>query len=189
MTQVAQQPVATPTKPAGAVRPVARRDQRRLVVFLHALAFVIGFGLVFTIVGSLAGLLGQSVGGGALGARSMTAPLEDMLRRLGAILLVIFGLVTLGVFRWLAEQIRRRTDLAQNPAAAALVDILEFFNGLLYTERRMLEMHRINRGWGYLSSTLMVSRGSERHRRTRCALAGDLQPRIGNSLFDHRRCL
>jgi cytochrome c-type biogenesis protein len=125
------------------------------VVFFHALAFVIGFGLVFTLLGLLAGLLGQSLSQGSFAARSMAVTVEDILRRLGAILLALFGLVTLGVFRWLVGWIRQRSNLQRNPAAAALVDVLEFFNGLLYTERRVLEMHRIHRGWGYLSSALM----------------------------------
>jgi cytochrome c-type biogenesis protein len=155
MTQVVQQPATSSATPANAVRPVLRRDRSRLVVFFHALAFVIGFGVVFTLLGLLAGLISQSLDQGPLAARTTVGAVEDALRRLGAILLAIFGLVTLGVFRWLASWIRGRIDLAKNPAAAALVDVLEFFNGLLYTERRMIELHRVNRGWGYLSSALM----------------------------------
>jgi cytochrome c-type biogenesis protein len=45
--------------------------------------------------------------------------------------------------------------LAQNPAAVALVSILDFLNALLYTERRVAEMHQVNRNWGYLSSALL----------------------------------
>ena len=36
-----------------------------------------------------------------------------------------------------------------------LVDILGFLNALMYTERRVTELHRVKRGWGYLSSALM----------------------------------
>jgi cytochrome c biogenesis protein CcdA len=61
----------------------------RGLIFLHALAFVFGFGLVFTLLGSAAGLFGQRL-----------TVYEDIIQRLGAILLVIFGLTTLGVFRW-----------------------------------------------------------------------------------------
>lgn len=116
----------------------------RLAVFLHALAFVIGFGTVFTLIGSAAGLMGQSL-------NSYLAPIQ----RFGAILLVIFALVTMGVFRWLVQQIQQRPDLQANPAAVALAGILDFFNTLLYTERRVAEMHTVNRGWGYLSSALL----------------------------------
>lgn len=116
----------------------------RLVVFLHALAFVLGFGAVFTLIGSAAGLLGQS----------LNAYLP-IIQQLGALLLVIFGLVTLGVFRWLVELITAHTDLKTNPAATALVGFLNFFNTLLYTERRVTDMHQVNRNWGYLSSALL----------------------------------
>ncbi len=112
--------------------------------FSHALVFVLGFGLVFTLLGSAAGLLGQNLN-----------RFLPFLQKGGAILLVIFGLTTLGVFRWAVDQISKRTDLATNPAAAALVDVLGFFNVLLYTERRVTEMHQVKRGWGYVSSLLM----------------------------------
>lgn len=116
----------------------------RSTVFFHALAFVIGFTTVFTLIGSAAGLVGQSL--------NQYLP---FVQRIGALLLVLFGLVTLGVFRWLVKQISQRSDLHTNPAAAALVDLLEFFNTLLYTEKRVAEMHSIQRGWGYFSSFLL----------------------------------
>jgi len=119
-------------------------DGSRLAVFLHALAFVLGFTVVFTLIGSAAGLLGQN----------LNAYLP-MVQRIGAVLLAIFGLVTLGVFRWLVNLLSIRTDLNANPAAAALVSILNFFNTLLYTEKRVTEMHQVNRNWGYLSSGLL----------------------------------
>jgi cytochrome c-type biogenesis protein len=114
------------------------------ITFTHAVAFVLGFGLVFTLLGSAAGLLGYR----------LTVYLP-YLQKGGAILLVIFGLTTLGVFRWAVKAISQRTDLTTNPAAAGLVDVLDFFNVLLYTERRVTEMHQVKRGWGYVSSLLM----------------------------------
>lgn len=132
----------TQVKPGRSIPNPAQAN--RVVVFLHALAFVFGFTLVFTLLGSAAGLFGQR----------LTA-YEDTLQRFGAILLVIFGLTTLGVFRWIANRIRQSTNLATNPAAAALVSILEFFNTLLYSEKRVTEMHKVSRNWGFLSSTLL----------------------------------
>ena len=131
------------------VRPVRMMPRppaptNRGLIFLHAVAFVFGFGLVFTLLGSAAGLFGQR----------LTA-YEDVLQRFGAILLVVFGLTTLGVFRWLVSRIRQSTDLNANPAAAALVSILEFFNNLLYTEKRVTDMHRVSNRWGFLSSMLL----------------------------------
>jgi cytochrome c-type biogenesis protein len=129
-------------KPQAPKRVVA--PDNRLAVFLHALAFVLGFGTVFTLIGSAAGLLGYSL-----------YPYLRLIQQIGAVLLVIFALVTLGVFRWLATRMMAKIDLHKNPAAAALVSFLEFFNRLLYTERRVTEMHQVNRKWGYLSSAML----------------------------------
>jgi len=130
---------ATPARP-----PATVESASRLAVFLHALAFVVGFGAVFTLLGSAAGFLGRNLN-----------PYLPLIQRLGAILLIVFGLTTLGVFRWFSNAIRRRIDLNQNPAAAAVVSIFDFFNTLLYTEKRITGMHQVNRRWGYLSSALL----------------------------------
>ena len=147
MTQLAQDKIITePTTARSTVatpKPTVT-DGSRLIVFLHALAFVAGFTLVFTLIGSAAGLIGQNLN-----------HYLPAIQRFGAVLLFIFALVTLGVFRWLVDQISARTDLEQNPAAAALVSVLNFFNTLLYTEKRVMAMHQVNRKWGYLSSALL----------------------------------
>lgn len=116
----------------------------RGLILLHALAFVLGFGIVFTLLGLTASFFGQQM-----------RAFAPVIQRVGAILLVIFGLTTLGVFRWLAARLRQSANLATNPAAAALVSILDFFNNLLYTEKRVSEMHNVSRGWGLLSSMLL----------------------------------
>jgi cytochrome c-type biogenesis protein len=137
-----QTSLATPL--GGQKRPVHPVASSRWIVFSHALAFVAGFTLVFTLIGSAAGVIGQSL--------NQYLPL---VQQLGAILLAIFALVTLGVFRWLVQRIEQRADLPTNPAARLLVKLLEFFNTLLYTEKRVAEMHTINQGWGYYSSFLL----------------------------------
>lgn len=123
---------------------LAPKDVSRWVVFFHAVFFVIGFTLVFTVLGSAAGLLGRSLN-----------QYMPVIQKLGAVLLVIFGLTTLGFFRWLVGQVERRSNMQQNPAAEALVSVLNFPNQLLYTEKRVTEMHQVSRRWGYLSSSLM----------------------------------
>lgn len=144
MTQMVESPQRTES-PAK-TRPVQRPgDVRRSVVFLHSVAFVLGFTVVFTLMGSAAGLIG----------RNLSFELLQTLQRIGALLLVIFALVTLGFFAWLIRKISAATNLEENPAAAALVSVLNFFNGLLYTERRVTEMHNVKRGWGYASSALL----------------------------------
>ena len=147
MTQLAQDkiiPEPTTARSTVATPKPTMTDGSRLIVFLHALAFVAGFTLVFTLIGSAAGLIGQNLN-----------HYLPAIQRFGAVLLFIFALVTLGVFRWLVDQISARTDLEQNPAAAALVSVLNFFNTLLYTEKRVMAMHQVNRKWGYLSSALL----------------------------------
>lgn len=128
----------------GQPRQTQTHSVSRSAVFMHAVAFVFGFGLVFTLLGLAASLAGQFL-------------LDNLLiiQKVGAALLVIFALVTLGVFRWLTTQIEARTDTDKNPAAALLVELFTFFNTLLYTEKRVTEMHNVNRGWGYFSSFFM----------------------------------
>ena len=116
----------------------------RSTTFLHAVSFVLGFGIVFTLLGSAAGLLGQSLNA-YLG----------YVQKLGAVMLVLFGLVTLGVVQRIIQAIKSKPNLADNPAMIALVDVLSFVNGLMYTERRVAEMHTVKRNWGYVSSALM----------------------------------
>ena len=121
-----------------------QRQAGRGSTFLHSLAFVIGFGAIFTLLGSAAGLMGQNL--------NSYLPL---IQRLGAILLAVFGLTTLGLIGWIVSKIRANGRLNANPAVAALVDILGFLNALMYTERRVTDLHKVKRGWGYLSSALM----------------------------------
>ena len=144
MAQMLQEPETKQVAQPQATKPASDDGGRRLVVFMHSVFFVLGFTTVFTLLGSAAGLLGNSL--------NQYLP---AMQRLGAILLVIFGLSTLGVFRWFVDKIRERYDLATNPAAAALVSVLDFFNGLMYSEKRVTDMHEVNRNWGYASSFLL----------------------------------
>lgn len=120
------------------------KQTTRTNTFLHSLAFVIGFGAIFTLLGSAAGLLGQNL--------NQFLPL---VQRIGAVLLAVFGLTTLGVLGWIVNRVQSSERLASNPAIAALVDILRFLNALMYTERRVTDLHKVKRGWGYLSSAMM----------------------------------
>lgn len=130
---------ANPQGATAAATPVSRSS-----TFFHSLAFVLGFGAIFTLLGSAAGLIGQNLN-----------EYLPFVQRLGAILLLIFGLTTLGVLGWIVRRVQANAKLAANPAVAALVDILSFLNALMYTERRVTDLHRVKRGWGYLSSALM----------------------------------
>lgn len=131
-------------QPATVVDDVPKQERRPSKTFLHSLAFVLGFTIVFVLLGSAAGLLGQSLN------RYLPT-----IQRFGAVLLFIFALTTLGVFRWLVAFINQHFDTDTNLLATAAISILDFFNGMLYTERRVTEMHKVKRSWGYMSSTLM----------------------------------
>lgn len=119
----------------------ATTSGERIDIFLHSFAFVFGFGVVFTLLGSAAGLLGASL-----------LSYQIILQKIGGILLVIFGLATLGFFFKIAEFLQKRELTAKNMLFKVIDRICYFFNALLYTERRVKQMHEINPGWGYASS-------------------------------------
>lgn len=141
-------PVRTQAAQRVQIQDNAQISVNRSVIFLHALAFVFGFGLIFTLLGSAAGFLGQN------SSRDIYN-IETFLRQAGAILVLLFGLATMGVFRRIVQYVNGRPALRENPAVAFLTRILDFFNGLLYTERRVIDMHKVNRDWGYFSSILI----------------------------------
>ncbi len=143
MTQSVQ-PAGKPTTGSVSPRPAPRPSASRLATFSHALAFVLGFTVVFTLLGSAFGLMGRSLN-----------QYMPIVQKFGAILLFIFAMITFGVFSRLSAWIRSKTNINTNSAAAALVSILDWFNALLYTERRVTDMHEVNRGWGYASSFLL----------------------------------
>jgi cytochrome c-type biogenesis protein len=61
---------------------------QRWVVFLHALGFVLGFSAIFIFLGASVGLVGY-----------LFYDLQGILRRLGGIILVVFGLHTMGLLK------------------------------------------------------------------------------------------
>lgn len=136
MAELAQKPAsaaaAVPAQPSMQAAP-------RHVVFLHSLFFVLGFTLVFTLTGAAVGLFGQALN-------------QQLLMQIGAIVLTIFALATLGFFRWLVRLVSQHMDAQNNPAVTALVSIIDFPNKLLYSEKRVAGMSEVNRSWGYLSS-------------------------------------
>ncbi len=111
---------------------------------LHSIAFVLGFALVFTLLGSAVGFIG----------RGLTDVLPAI-QKVGAILLLTFGLVTIGVMQWVLDRLAAHPATASNPAVKPLIAALTFVNTLLYTERRVSAVHSVNRRLGFLSSFLM----------------------------------
>ncbi|MCD6291138.1 MAG: sulfite exporter TauE/SafE family protein [Anaerolineae bacterium] len=111
---------------------------RQNSTFLHAAAFVAGFALVFTLLGASVGLVGYVV-----------YAYLPLIQQLGGVLLIIFGLVTMGVFGWISDRVQRDPDWQTRPWARATVKIAYFLMSLLYTEHRA-QMKITRRG--YLSS-------------------------------------
>jgi cytochrome c-type biogenesis protein len=77
---------------------------RRRVAFTHALAFVLGFSVIFLLLGASATALGRAL-----------KYHEVWLQRVGGVLIIFFGLVCLGVFKFGALQQERRLHLQNKP--------------------------------------------------------------------------
>ena len=79
-------------------------EGRPAVALLHALLFVVGFSLVFILLGASATALGRALN-----------YYQVWLQRIGGVLIIAFGLVCLGVFKpaWLVQE--RRLHLEQKP--------------------------------------------------------------------------
>lgn len=109
--------------------------------FSHALAFVIGFSLVFVALGASVAFIGYSI----------NAFLPTFVK-IGGTILIIFGLQVTGVFGWIAERIRKAGG-AETPVGRGYIAFTEGLGRLMYTEGRV--QARVDRRWGYLSSALM----------------------------------
>lgn len=79
-------------------------SSRRRIAFTHALAFVLGFSLVFLLLGASATALGRVLNYHRV-----------WLERLGGVLIIFFGLVCLGVVKVRALQAERRLHLQNKP--------------------------------------------------------------------------
>lgn len=74
--------------PLAALSDPASKKKAQQVVFKNALAFVLGFSVVFVLLGASAGLLGTFVG-----------PWRFALAKIGGVIIIIFGVTMLGAFR------------------------------------------------------------------------------------------
>jgi cytochrome c-type biogenesis protein len=78
--------------------------ERRRIALLHALMFVGGFSLVFVLLGASATALGRALN-----------YYQVWIQRVGGLLIIVFGLYCLGVFRLGMLQIERRVHLQDKP--------------------------------------------------------------------------
>jgi len=76
---------------------------RRWVTFLHALGFVLGFSVVFTLLGASVGLVGY-----------LFYDLQPIIQKVGGLILVVFGLHTIGVLKipFLYREMRLEANFA-----------------------------------------------------------------------------
>jgi cytochrome c-type biogenesis protein len=77
---------------------------RRRVALLHALLFVLGFSLVFMVLGASATALGRALN-----------YYQHWLQRIGGVLIILFGLVCLGVIRAPFLTQEHRLQMEQKP--------------------------------------------------------------------------
>ncbi len=113
----------------------------RWQTFSHALAFVLGFSLVFVLLGASVAFIGYSI----------NAFLPTFVK-IGGVILIVFGLQVTGIFGWIADRIRRAGG-ADNPLGRGFIAFTDGLGRIMYTEGRV--QARVNRRWGYLSSALM----------------------------------
>jgi cytochrome c-type biogenesis protein len=79
-------------------------SDRRRAALAHAVLFVLGFSLVFILLGASATALGRALN-----------YYQQWLQRIGGALIIAFGLVCLGVIRWQALSQERRVQVEHKP--------------------------------------------------------------------------
>jgi len=77
----------------------------RLNTFLHGIAFVVGFSLVFVLIGLVSTAFVQQIGG------SNIRVLTDLIGRLGGLLIIVFGLHFMGIVPALLQRLRANQRL------------------------------------------------------------------------------
>jgi len=113
----------------------------RWQTFFHALAFVLGFSLVFVLLGASVAFVGYALN-----------PWMSTIAKVGGVILILFGLQVVGVFPWLATRIRA-TGGDKNAFGRGFVAFTDGLSRAMYTEGRV--QVRADRRWGYLASFAM----------------------------------
>jgi cytochrome c-type biogenesis protein len=113
----------------------------RWQTFSHALAFVLGFSLVFVVLGTSVAFFGY--------AFNQYLP---VIVKAGGLVLILFGLYVAGALGWIADRIRQN-GWDRNAIGRGCIAFVNGMARLLYTEGRL--QVRADRSWGYFSSFLM----------------------------------
>jgi len=109
--------------------------------FSHALAFVLGFSLVFVVLGASVAFFGFAL--------NQYLP---VIVKVGGLILILFGLYVAGALGWIADRVQKR-GLDHNVIGRGYVAFVNVLARLLYTEGRIHV--RNDRSLGYFSSFLM----------------------------------
>ena len=120
---------------------VAMTTATRRSVFLHALAFVLGFSTVFVVLGASVAFIGYA----------LNQYLPTFVK-IGGLILIVFGLYVAGTLSWIANKIRQAGG-DRNLLGHTYIVVVDGLGRLMYTEGRVHVKadHRL----GYLSSFLM----------------------------------
>lgn len=113
----------------------------RIGVLLHGMAFVAGFTFIFIVFGLVAAA-------GSMLLRQGSASIQDVLAKLGGIVIIFFGLHLLGVTSWVYRKLS-----ASLPPNSTVKRWLDNVFGMLYSDTRA-DMNPRS-GYGYLGSALM----------------------------------
>ena len=113
----------------------------RREVFFHALAFVVGFSLVFVALGASVAFVGYSL-------NQYLGPVV----KIGGIVVIVFGFQVSGVFGGIADRLRD-SGMRNSIVVRVYLGFADGLARLMYTEGRISV--QTDRSWGYLSSGLM----------------------------------
>ena len=83
----------------------ANRRAVRKATVLHSLFFILGFTVVFVTLGTLANLIGGTL-----------LEFKEILRRIGGILIILFGIYVMGIFRIPFLDMEKKFHLRDKPA-------------------------------------------------------------------------
>jgi cytochrome c-type biogenesis protein len=86
----------------------AERRLERTTIVLNALLFIVGFSLVFIAFGASASLIGQ-----------LLTEHQQLIRKVGGILVIVFGLYTMGILKLGFLMTEKRIHLKSRPAGYA----------------------------------------------------------------------
>ena len=112
---------------AGVTGAAAQTASNRLVTFSHGLAFVAGFSAVFILLGISAGLLGALFGAASFQMSGAVYDLREVVAKIGGLVVIAFGLHTMGVITIPILDYDTRHQMAPGPnlgyASSALMGV------------------------------------------------------------------